>query len=132
MPNSYIHLICFIAFCHECGVEPSLDFFFVMFTLGRSKELGYRQLNKQPGMDENPFQQQRVTFVLGLHQGPRHLPTPELGEPSKTTFEFRLRPPRPGGRIQSLLLQDPEDGLGPYTCYPTNFGSSTISVRPQI
>lgn len=32
--NSYIHLICFIAFCHECGVLPSIDFFFTLFTLG--------------------------------------------------------------------------------------------------
>lgn len=46
VPNSYINLIYYIAFCHECGVPPALDFFFGLFTLGRSKEPGFKQLNK--------------------------------------------------------------------------------------
>lgn len=49
VPNSYIHLIYFIAFYQECRVEPSIDLFFAIFTSVRSKKSGYRQLNKQLG-----------------------------------------------------------------------------------
>lgn len=42
VPNSYIHLICFIAFCHECRVQQLINFFFAMFSLGRSKEPEFR------------------------------------------------------------------------------------------
>lgn len=47
VPNSYIHLISFVALCQEIGITPSLDFFFALFTIGRSKEPNLRQLNKQ-------------------------------------------------------------------------------------
>lgn len=50
-PNSYIQLISFIALCQEAGITPGLDFFFVLFSVGRSKEPGLRHLNRVPGRD---------------------------------------------------------------------------------
>lgn len=46
--NSYIHLISFIALCQEHGITLGVDFFFVLFSVDRSKEPDLRQLNKQP------------------------------------------------------------------------------------
>lgn len=34
VPNSYINILAFIAFCHEVGVEPTLDFFFTVYKIG--------------------------------------------------------------------------------------------------
>lgn len=44
--NSFIHIISFIPFCEELRITPTLDFFFILFSLGRSRELGFRQINK--------------------------------------------------------------------------------------
>lgn len=49
VPNAYIHLVSFIAICHELVVSPDLDFFLVMISVRRSKEPGLRQLNRVPG-----------------------------------------------------------------------------------
>lgn len=47
VPNSYIHILTFIAFCHKQGIPPAVDFFFTLFIAGKSWERGYKMLSKQ-------------------------------------------------------------------------------------
>lgn len=51
VPNSYIHLHSFMAFCHDQGIKPSLDFLYQFFSIGACKEKGFYQFNKQIGRD---------------------------------------------------------------------------------
>lgn len=45
--NSYINIFAFIVVCHEIGVPSTIDFFFSLFSLGRSREPGFHYLSKQ-------------------------------------------------------------------------------------
>lgn len=49
VPNSYIHLHSFMAFCHDQGVKPTLDFLFQFFTITACKEKEFYQFNKRIG-----------------------------------------------------------------------------------
>lgn len=47
VPNSYIHIISFIALYQELGISPTINLFFSLFTMSRSRESEFQHINKQ-------------------------------------------------------------------------------------
>lgn len=60
VPNSYIHILAFIAFCHEVGVAPTLDFFFSIYAVSKSREKRFKLLGKIPSKAGEDFERRSL------------------------------------------------------------------------
>lgn len=69
VPNSYIHILAFIAFCHEVGVEPTLEFFFTVYKIGQSREKGFKALSKQAPKIGEKFERRSLVSTPSINKG---------------------------------------------------------------
>lgn len=68
VPNSYIHILAFIAFCHELSVKPTLDFFTV-YKIGQSREKGFKAISKHSSKIGEKFERRSLVNTPSSNRG---------------------------------------------------------------
>lgn len=67
--NSYIHILGFIAFCHELGIEPTLDFFFTVYKIGQSREKEFKVISKHSSKTGEKFERRSLVNTPSSNRG---------------------------------------------------------------
>lgn len=69
MPNSYIHILAFIAFCHELGVESTLDLFFTIYKIGQTREKGFKAISKHSPKTREKLERRSLVSTPSSNKG---------------------------------------------------------------